>query len=512
MLARQLLIAFLAVTVPGTLLLGVVTLYSLHSMGKVSGDLAEITLSLGATRDLHLVLSQAESPLSEYLVRRDPRERKEFGALIQAAEDKLVSCSSSACHSQTKTPAQMAASLAPDVEHLRTEGEAILASASVDANVDRARIEAVHELIGEMRRKLHRMSGALLVRVEDLGDQARRVSRRASLIGASLTAAIVLVACGAAVLIAGRIARPLRDLLKGIRRVMTGDWSYRVEVKNRGEIGELATSFNAMVRELEQYRGRLEESNRTLEARVQERTEALKAKEQELLQSEKLASLGLLAAGVAHELNNPLTSIVMNANLMIEEVGETSPLYRDLRRIDADAARCKRIIEDLRAFARRRDLQKTLASVEAALEQALWSAGHELEGRSIKVERLIEPGLPSIVWDPDRMVQVLTNLFVNAAQAMEPGGRLGVRAFREDGWLRIQVEDNGAGIPPEHRTMIFDPFFTTKSDGTGLGLSITHGIVNEHGGRIELESRTRAEGGESGTTITIVLPIAEVTA
>lgn len=244
-----------------------------------------------------------------------------------------------------------------------------------------------------------------------------------------------------------------------------------------------------------------------------ERThEELRRQREALYQSEKLAAMGKLLAGVGHELNNPLTSILMNANLIMEELGEGFPLYKELKKIDGDAARCKRIIDDLRAFSRHRELQKGRSRVDAVVEQALRTVQHELDLRKIQVEREIEADLPEIMWDSERIAQVLTNVFINAVQVMEKGGRLIVRARREDGWLTLEIRDTGPGIPPEHRSRIFDPFFTTRPNGTGLGLSISYGIVQEHGGRIELESLTPEEvgsAGETGTAVRLVLPVSE---
>jgi len=140
---------------------------------------------------------------------------------------------------------------------------------------------------------------------------------------------------------------------------------------------------------------------------------------------------------------------------------------------------------------------------------------HELSRRQVHVQRDLAPDLPKVAWDPGRMVQVLSNLLVNSAQAIGHGGRVVIRGRRDNGWLRLEVQDDGAGIPAEHRTRVFDPFFTTKPEGTGLGLSISHGIVNEHGGRIEVASRTRDEAGSDeppGTTVRVIVPIGEKTA
>jgi signal transduction histidine kinase len=515
-LARQLTIAFLVVTLPGTIALGALTLLSLRSVARVNGQLSEITQSLAATQEVQLAMARAEKTLGGYVLSGDATSRREFDRLIEMAELQTRSCGASACHGPTRTPDQMAAVLTAFIDKIKAESRTIFEGIREGhRDVDLARIAVVRGLISDANRRIHRMSGDLLVRVSNLGREAEEVSRHASLMIVSLTIAVALGACGAAIALAGRLSHPLRDLLLGTRRVMAGDWKYHVRVGDRGEIGELASSFNAMVEELARYRERVEEYNRTLEERVRERSEELKRKVEALRQSERLASLGQLAAGVAHELNNPLTSIVMNANLLIEEVGVSSPLHDDLRRIDEDAGRCRRIIEDLRVFARRRELMLVPSRVARAVEQALRSVRHELEGRGIQTEVDVPADVPDVVWDPDRMVQVLTNVVANAAQAIGTGGRITLSSRRDDGCLVVEVRDTGPGIPAEHRQRIFDPFFTTKPDGTGLGLSISHGIVNEHGGRIEVETHTREDGvadGETGTTVRIIVPIVETTA
>jgi signal transduction histidine kinase len=509
MLARQLLIGFIAVIVPSTVLLGAVTFYSVRSMARVSNELAEISRSDEAVTDLNMTLTQAGAPLDSFLHKGDSGSRRRFEDVVREAETKLQSCGAVPCHSSSQTPARMAAGLKPVIDQVKREGRRVFENKGDGAD---ARVEAVHRIVADAREVTEPMLKAIHLRAGELQGEADSVIQRAWVLTLALTGAIVLAGAATAMVIAGRIARPLNDLLLGVRRVMAGDWSYQASVTQKGEIGELASAFNAMVRELRERRAQLEDNNRTLEQRVRQRTEELRQKEQKLVQSEKLASLGLLAAGVAHELNNPLTSIVMNANLMMEEMDEGAPLYKELKTIDDDAGRCRRIIEDLRAFARVRQVERVSTGVDTVVGQALSSSAHELSRRNIFVQCDLAPGLPMITWDPARVVQVLTNLLVNAAQAIGQGGRVVIRARRDEDWLRLEVEDDGAGIPAAHQTRIFDPFFTTKPDGTGLGLSISHGIVNEHGGRIEVESRSLEDaepGGRTGTTVRVILPIAE---
>jgi signal transduction histidine kinase len=509
MLARQLVIGFLAVIIPSTLLLGGVTVYSLISLGRVTRELAEIMRSREAVADLHLTLAQTGAPLGAFLLEGDRRNRERFETLMAAAEAKVRSCAQATCHSSTRMPHQLVTALEPAMERLRTEGRLLFEGHGAHGA---ERVEAVRESVMSMRRAVEPMLVAVRERGEGLVAQAQVVQQRTWVLTLSFTVAIVLAGVLAATFIARRISRPVSDLVRGTRRVMAGDLTYRAGATGTGEIGELASSFNRMVQEIEQNRRDLEDQNRTLEERVRQRTDELRDKERALARSEKLASVGLLAAGVAHELNNPLTSIMMNVNLMIEDAGDDGGLREGLQKIDADAARCRRIVDDLRAFARPRPIEKVRSAVGPVVEEALTVAAHELARRGVKIERDLAHGLPSVAWDPSRMVQVLSNLLVNAAHATGAGGVVVIRARSREGELALEVEDGGPGIAPEDRSKIFDPFFTTKGDGTGLGLSISYGIVDEHKGRIEVESRTREEagpGGATGTIVRIVLPLGE---
>jgi two-component system NtrC family sensor kinase len=517
-LARRLVLASLAVTVPGTLLLGAVTFRSIHSLASVNRELEEIGFSLEATQALHLALTQAAVPARQVLMGSAdvPELRRDFQQRITELQQRLRSCGSTACHGSPRSPREMAASLVPEVSRLRAEGLQIFADAGAAAPLASSQyMRRLDEPVATASAHLQNMSDGLVRRVEDLRQHSRQVRSSASALTVILTLIVVLIACGVAFVVARRISRPVHELLNGTRRVMAGDWTNPVRVHDSGEIGELTASFNNMVDELRTHRDRLEQYSRTLEERVRERTLQLNHTREALVQSEKLASVGLLASGVAHELNNPLTSVLMNTHLLLEDVGPESPMSKYLRRIDADAGRCKRIIEDLRAFSRRRELQKESSQVRSVIEQALATLMFELRRREIRVHPEIADDLPPVLWDAQRMTQVLTNLFTNAAQAMSTGGTLDIRAQRQNGWLVLETCDTGPGIKPEHRSRIFDPFFTTKQDGTGLGLSICYGIVQEHGGRIEVETTTADEtepGQRTGTTMRIVIPFAEAAA
>jgi PAS domain S-box-containing protein len=224
----------------------------------------------------------------------------------------------------------------------------------------------------------------------------------------------------------------------------------------------------------------------------------------QLLHSEKLASLGKLAAGVAHEINNPLGGILMYANMMLEQARDEQTV-KDLREIVDQTLRCKEIVQGLLDFARRRGEERAMAQIDAVLDKCIGLMSKQAFFMNIHVEREFQPDLPPVMADPDQLTQVFTNLIVNAADAMGGKGTLRLRTWGEGSppQVHVEVSDTGAGIPDEHLSRIFDPFFTTKEvgKGTGLGLSIAYGIVKKRGGQIQVRSRV----GE-GTTFHLVFP------
>jgi two-component system NtrC family sensor kinase len=210
----------------------------------------------------------------------------------------------------------------------------------------------------------------------------------------------------------------------------------------------------------------------------------------QLLQSEKLASLGKLAAGVAHEINNPLGGILMYANMMLEQARNDQTA--DLREIVEQTVRCKEIVQSLLDFARKGGEDKQPVQLNQLIDKCVALLENQALFLNIAIEKEYDPDLPLIHAEPGQMNQVFTNLLVNGAQAMDGKGTLGIRTWHEDppSAVHVEVSDTGCGIPDEHLAEIFDPFFTTKEvgRGTGLGLSTTYGIVRRHGGEIQVRS------------------------
>jgi two-component system NtrC family sensor kinase len=292
-----------------------------------------------------------------------------------------------------------------------------------------------------------------------------------------------------------RATRPLHELRVSAEAVGRGDFSQRVVVRSKDECGQLAGVFNRMTGNLQQSRVQLEKT-----------VESLKTTQAQLVQSEKLSAVGEFVAGVAHELNNPLAT-VMGLSELLQDSKADPQQKRYLDMIHKSSLRCQKIVQSLLSFARRHQPERKPISVNQLIETVLEIVAYQLRTSNIKVNLQLDPNLPLVEGDEHQLQQVLLNIVNNARQAMGQE--------RTDSWIKIVTEvagpnirillhDNGPGIPPENLPRIFDPFFTTKEvgKGTGLGLSICYGIIKEHGGSITPLNR----GGE-GATFIIELPV-----
>lgn len=230
----------------------------------------------------------------------------------------------------------------------------------------------------------------------------------------------------------------------------------------------------------------------------------LQEKQMELIQSEKMASLGKLAAGVAHEINNPLSGVLIYANLVLEELPEDSPLHEDLKRVVSETTRCKTIVRELLDFARQEDASCEASDINLIIKEGIHLIRNQSVFHNVEIVLDLQPDLPPAYASAVRINQVILNLTLNAAEAMGGSGTLTIstRTAKEGKKFQIRVSDTGSGISPEIQSKIFDPFFTTKDPGkgTGLGLSVTYRILRDCGGTIEVES----EPGR-GTTFIIEL-------
>ena len=293
--------------------------------------------------------------------------------------------------------------------------------------------------------------------------------------------ASILVAILIAIPLAWSISRPLGGLAHATQRVAEGDWSVRVRPEGYVEMRTLAQSFNTMVASLEEA-------------------------QQQLIQKEKLASVGQLAAGVAHEINNPLGSVLLYADILCKETPEEDQQQReDLQMIIREATRCKIIVNDLLNFSRQNEILAQETDVNAMIQELVGQLGKQGLFQDVEIVTELAQDLHSIQADPLQLHQVFVNLMNNAAEAMPDGGRLTLRTLvgPTPDFITVQVQDTGSGISEENMKRMFTPFFTTKpiGKGTGLGLAITYGIVKMHRGQVAVQSKVG-----KGTLFSIDLP------
>ena len=303
-----------------------------------------------------------------------------------------------------------------------------------------------------------------------------------------------------------RIINPLQKMVVATQKISAGDLTHKVEVSSKDEIGYLADSFNQMTADLEAANEKLIEWGKTLEKKVEERTKELTEMQAHLIQSEKLASLGKLAAGIAHEINNPLGGVLIYSHLLLEDTDKNSPHYENLKKIVKETSRCKDIVKGLLEFARPKEPEMSLVNIDEIVERSLSIMECQALFQNIKIKKSCVSNLPKIVADSAQLQQVFVNIILNAAEAMNGNGTLTISTFlnRDGTFIEIKFSDTGHGIKEEDQKRLFEPFFTTKEvgKGTGLGLAISYSIIQKHQGTIEVKS----EVGK-GSTFNVKLPV-----
>jgi two-component system NtrC family sensor kinase len=390
------------------------------------------------------------------------------------------------------------------------EGRRMLGSMEVIRNEPSCYNAACHQ-----HSKAQSVLGVLDI-VYSLDEIDRTLKRNTIAIAASSIAFVLFVSFFVMLFVHRLVYVPLRDLESGAKRLSSGDLEQLIPVRSADEFGELASSFNAMTTALRNSQQELREWGRTLEEKVAKRTQELRVAEAEAARGEKLSSVGLLAAGIAHELNNPLTGILTFSSLIRKGLPDGSADAEDMDLVIRETKRCAAIIKGLLDFAREKTPEKKFADLNQIVLGTTRIIERPAHLRDIEIAMDLDPGLPPVWADADQITQVIMNMLVNAQHAIEEKGNITVRTRRAEKVLssepgaqpvpavELSIVDTGCGIPEKNLKRIFDPFFTSKEvgKGTGLGLSVSHGIISAHGGTIEVES----EVGE-GTTFRIFLPL-----
>lgn len=317
-------------------------------------------------------------------------------------------------------------------------------------------------------------------------DIRNRVMLTFALLAGLLTAFILAVLS----FIATNITRPLKTMVEATEKIARGDLDQRLTIDLGDEIGHLAAAFNRMTENLIQANDNLTQWGKTLEKRVEERTQELRETQDALISSEKLASLGKMAAGVAHEINNPLTAILINTHLILEQSGPQSVFVENLMIISEEASRCAQIVKGLLEFARRTPDQTHEENINDIIGRTVQLLEKQASVHNVVIVKNLGALLPPLDLDKNKIQQVFSNLIINAREAMPGGGTLTItsRLSADGQQVEVLFADTGIGIPPENMPKLFDPFFTTKSFGTGLGLAVSYGIIQQTGGTIEVKS------------------------
>jgi len=320
---------------------------------------------------------------------------------------------------------------------------------------------------------------------------------------------VILAAIIVSTLVQRIVYRPLSDLKEGSERWAEGDLEHPIPIRSDDELGQLAVSFNSMTRRLRKSRAELQDWGRTLEQKVEEATHELKIAQAEAARSEKLASVGQLAAGIAHELNNPLTGVLTFSHLVRKQLPDDSPEAEDLDLVIQETKRCAVIIRRLLDFAREKTPEKKYSDINKLIKETTYLIHQSAQVADIDIILDLDEAIPAVWIDEDLVKQVIMNMLVNAQHAIDDGGTISIktrdrRQDEKNDMVEISITDTGCGISEENLQRIFDPFFTTKvvGKGTGLGLSVSHGTIVAHGGTVEVSSEVGV-----GTEFRIYLPI-----
>jgi len=385
------------------------------------------------------------------------------------------------CHTE-ETPLAMLKPLKGSRIFYNQEGQRVLAVIEVIHNKEACANAACHAHPAEQK-----VLGVLDIAVP-LEEMDNRLARSTITMIIGLCVFILSICSLVGLLIYRFVRKPIKRLLEGIHRVSTGDFDHSIPVTSSDEIGQLTVAYNEMTDKLRYH--------------IQKLTE----KQEQLLHSQKLASLGKMAAGIAHELNSPLTVILNDSSLLLRDFPDGSKEKEDLKVIVDEAKRCGEMIHNLLEFTRFETPEKRPTNINDIVQEAMELIKHQAVLNDIDVTLDLARDLPQVWIDSNQIKQVFLDIVSNAIHAMPEGGYLTITSnfSQETNFLEVNFSDTGYGISEENISKIFQPFFTTKDakSGTGLGLAICYEIIQTHGGEIDVSS-----GISKGTTFSVKLPI-----
>jgi two-component system NtrC family sensor kinase len=339
-------------------------------------------------------------------------------------------------------------------------------------------------------------------------DSIKTETAKTTIINSALITIIIAFACGVFVLLLVNI--PIRKLTKGIDEVGKGNLNYKISIASRNELGLMAVRFNEMAEKLNAAYNEIKDWSENLNKKVNEKSEELKNIYKQIIQMEKLASLGKLSATVAHELNNPLEGILTYSKLIAKKLKETPEngsnvkLINYLELISDESSRCGKIVKDLLLFSSKADNEFIKVNIIEVVDKSISLIKHHLEINKINLIKEYNCGSVNIFCNPQKIQQALMSLLINAIEAMPLPGKIIVRIDQENDNIVIRIIDEGIGISSKDLPLIFEPFYTTKeaAKGTGLGLAVVYGIINQIKGSVEVEKTS-----PTGTTFKVKLPL-----
>jgi signal transduction histidine kinase len=319
-------------------------------------------------------------------------------------------------------------------------------------------------------------------------EETRKEIRQTRLILILIGGGGLLIGVLGAIFLAKRITGPLTKLVEATVKISKGHLSQRINITSQDEIGNLARSFNKMSRQLLLTRKKMETANK------------------KLIQAEKLASIGRISAGIAHEIRNPLTSVKLNIQKLTQS-HNLDEMEREHLNLSQEGIRhMEKSIKDLLDFTRASELNPALFSISQILDESIKTLAGSLELKKVALERDYQDGLPQVLVDGDKLRQVFLNVLRNAYEAVEEGGKINISLSllkdRSRKMIKVDISDNGCGIPERARDLIFELFYTTKAAGIGLGLAIARKILEQHRGFIRVK-----ENEKKGTSFEILIPV-----
>ncbi|MFC1593150.1 cache domain-containing protein [Candidatus Omnitrophota bacterium] len=300
-----------------------------------------------------------------------------------------------------------------------------------------------------------------------------------------------------------KIIESIQELRRGTEEISKGNFSSYIDIKTRDELEELAGFFNRMMLQLKTNKQQLEEYATGLEGKVEQRTVELEGMHKQLVACEKMAAMGRMASALSHELRNVLAGIKTSAYYLKGKIAKDSPeMISSIQDIEKEINYASNILADILSFTRERNMRLSDTDINVIIEDALPLVRRQEMFKNIEIVRKLGKNLPKINADGIQIREVITNLAINAAQAMPDGGKLTITSRQQGDYLVLEVADTGGGMSQETMGILFTPFFTTKSRGLGLGLSISKEVIEKHGGKIKFTTELN-----KGTAFIVSLPI-----